>query len=444
MPRIPSYRKRKDRNQALVTLTDAVTKRRRDYWLGEYGTPESRERYHRLIAEWEARGRRLPDPAVIDSPGQSADGGPTVKEIVHEYWSWAKGYYHVKHASGIRSALRLLREHYGETAAAAFGPRKLRLLRETMIRGDTIRGSRRPWSRKYINAQVQRIRHVFKWAAAQELVPVTVYQSLCTLEPLRRGRTSARETEPVEPVPEEMLRKVLPHLSRPVRALVELQLLTGARPGELLGLRPCDIDFDAGPEIWAYRPAEHKNAFRGKERVIYFGPRAQEILRGFLVGRPTHAYLFSPAEADAERRAELHKLRKTPLSCGNRPGTNRKEAPTRSPGSRYTAASYYRAIQYACEKAFPLPEHLRARAGETRKAWERRLTPAQRKQIREWRRAHSFSPYQLRHNAATRLRRQFGLEAAQLALGHASALITDAVYAERDREKVIEIMRRIG
>ncbi len=58
MPRIPSYRKRKDRNQAIVTLTDAVTKRRRGYWLGEYGTPESRERDHRLIAEW-AGWRRL-------------------------------------------------------------------------------------------------------------------------------------------------------------------------------------------------------------------------------------------------------------------------------------------------------------------------------------------------------------------------------------------------
>ena len=61
--RKPRYsRRRNDRNQALVTLTDSVTGRRRDDWLGEYGTPESRERYHRLVAEWEARGRRLPPP----------------------------------------------------------------------------------------------------------------------------------------------------------------------------------------------------------------------------------------------------------------------------------------------------------------------------------------------------------------------------------------------
>jgi integrase len=42
------------------------------------------------------------------------------------------------------------------------------------------------------------------------------------------------------------------------------------------------------------------------------------------------------------------------------------------------------------------------------------------------------------------LRRESGLEVAQLALGHASAQVTDAVYAERDRAKVMDVMRKIG
>lgn len=41
MPKTPTYRKREGRSQALVTLTDSVTKRRRDFWLGEHGTPVS-------------------------------------------------------------------------------------------------------------------------------------------------------------------------------------------------------------------------------------------------------------------------------------------------------------------------------------------------------------------------------------------------------------------
>ena len=60
MPKTPSYRQRKGYDQALVTLTDSVTKKRRDYWLGVFNSQESRERYHRVIAEWEANGRRLP------------------------------------------------------------------------------------------------------------------------------------------------------------------------------------------------------------------------------------------------------------------------------------------------------------------------------------------------------------------------------------------------
>ncbi|MDQ7014250.1 MAG: hypothetical protein Q9O74_10180, partial [Planctomycetota bacterium] len=55
----PAYRQRKGDDQAIVTLTDSVTGKRRDYWLGEFDSPESREVYYRLLAEYEALGRRL-------------------------------------------------------------------------------------------------------------------------------------------------------------------------------------------------------------------------------------------------------------------------------------------------------------------------------------------------------------------------------------------------
>ena len=54
-----------------------------------------------------------------------------------------------------------------------------------------------------------------------------------------------------------------------------------------------------------------------------------------------------------------------------------------------------------------------------------------------------WSPNQLRHSAATEIRRQFGLETAQVALGHAAADITQ-VYAERDLVLAVEVMRKIG
>ena len=45
-----------------------------------------------------------------------------------------------------------------------------------------------------------------------------------------------------------------------------------------------------------------------------------------------------------------------------------------------------------------------------------------------------WHPHQLRHNAATWLRKEFGLDVARVILGHSSPVVTE-VYAEMDREK---------
>jgi integrase len=49
----------------------------------------------------------------------------------------------------------------------------------------------------------------------------------------------------------------------------------------------------------------------------------------------------------------------------------------------------------------------------------------------------------LRHAAATRLRREFGLDVARVVLGHSSPVVTE-IYAEADREKAAAVMRKIG
>lgn len=467
MPKTPSYRQRPGYSQALVTLTDARTKRRRDYWLGEFGSPQSRELYHRLIAEWESNDRRLPETAQHRAPrfGDARDeddgDGPTVREVIGQYWRWANKYYQPNESGTLKVALRLLRQFYGSTLASRFGPKRLRVLRESMICGDaSAERPRKPWSRIYINQQTRRIRQMFRWAASHELIPASVAQALATVEPLKRGRTAAREGKRVRPVDEEMIAAIKPFVSRQVWALVQLQLVTGARSGELLPMRMIDIDTSDPSGVWAYRPIEHKNAFRGKDRVIYLGPAAKRIIEPFMTDRSVDACLFSAAEAEAERRAELHARRRTPLSCGNRPGTNRREQPQHTVGDCYTTPSYYRAIQRACDLAFPHPDPVfrpreivaaPVRNGtkprkrlETAREVDARLSKQQREALDEWRRRHRWHPHRLRHNAGTAIRRAFGLEAAQLVLGHSSAQITDAVYADRDHTKVVEIMKRIG
>jgi integrase len=323
----------------------------------------------------------------------------------------------------------VLRQLYGETPAADFGPNALRTVREAMIRGDAKVDPPRPaWSRQTVNRRVHRVRAIFKWAVAHELLPVSVYQALCTMEGLRRGQSEARETEPVSCAPETAIAAVKAIVSRQVAAMIDLQLLTGMRPGEVVIMRPCDLDM--GGKVWLYRPAHHKTEHHGKARTVYLGPRAQDVVRPFLAGRSVAAPLFSPAEAEADRRARLHEARKTPAGQGNGPGTNRVESPRVRPADQYTVDSYRRAISRACDladraaKAEALAAGVKVDAGS-------RLVPA-------------WHPHQLRHNYATNVRKGHGLEAAAVLLGHSSAVITDAVYAERDQGKAVAIAEMVG
>lgn len=97
-------------------------------------------------------------------------------------------------------------------------------------------------SRGVINQRVGRIKRVFKWAVAEELVPEPVHRALLAVEGLKAGRSAARETDRVEPVPDGHVDAVLPFLSGPLRAMVRAQRLTGMRPGEAALMRGCDLD----------------------------------------------------------------------------------------------------------------------------------------------------------------------------------------------------------
>lgn len=440
----PKYCRHKASNRAFVVLDG------RFIYLGRYGTQDSHDLYDRLIGEWIARGRQTPLKATDQPNGPSAPTSVTISSLISVYWEHAKSYY--VRADGtptheiktLRYALRPLRRLYGPTPAAEFGPLKLKAVRQEMITpsapladGATVR---RGWSRRYINQQISRIKSMFRWATENEMIPPSVHHGLLAVRGLKKGRSDARETEPVKPVENDLVGPVLACVSRHVAAMIQLQRLTGMRSGELVILRACDLQTD-GP-VWTYHPSQHKTQHHGHQRVIHFGPQAQAILQPFLRSDP-QAFLFPPAEAERERLEALHRGRKTPLSQGNVPGSNRRKKPKRVPGERYDVGSYHRAITRGCDHAFPPPPPLVQAVGETREKWRRRLTDAQKEELKRWRKAHCWHPHRLRHTAATELRRRFGIEAARVILGHRSAAITE-VYAEADVRKAAEVMAQVG
>jgi integrase len=127
-------------------------------------------------------------------------------------------------------------------------------------------------ARKTINKQISRIKGMFKWCVAEELVPPSVHQALSCVTGFRKGESGVRETAPIRPVPESVINSTLPHLPAVIADMVRLQRLTGARPGEIVQLRAVDIDRSG--VVWEFRPERHKTEHHDRDRVIFFGPQA--------------------------------------------------------------------------------------------------------------------------------------------------------------------------
>src|SRR5262249_14121149 len=149
------------------------------------------------------------------------------------------------------------------------------------------------------------------------------------------GRTAARETAPVRPVPLDVVEATLPFLNRHLAAMVRVQLLSGARPGEVCKMRA--IDLDTTGAVWLYCPDSHKTAHHGHRRIIALVPKAQGVINPSLP-LDTQAYLFSPRLALEEVRAERRRNRKSKVQPSQQDRRRRK--PRRAPGDRYTTSSY--------------------------------------------------------------------------------------------------------
>jgi integrase len=422
---VPSYRLHKQSGQAVVTLPDRLGNRR-DVLLGKYGTVQSRAEYVRVIAEWEAGGRARPPAAAV------AD--LTINELILAYYTHCEEYYRspdgepTSEVGNVRRALRLLRALYGHTPAAGFDSLALDAVRARMIEDGLCRNR--------VNKDADRIKRMFKWAVAKRMLPVGVYQLLQTVEGLRAGRSTAKETEPVKPVPEAWVEATLPYCRPQVAAMVQLQLLTGMRPGEVTVMRT--IDLDTSGKLWLYRPGSdrgphgrHKNAWRGHGKVIVIGPRAQSVLKPWL-RLNVEEYLFQPRESRAayDRERKRRRKSKVPPSQANR---KPKAKPRRAPRDHYTVSSYDQSVGNAVVAA----NKARACAACKDLAPEARCEACQAAAVPHW------HPNRLRHTKATEIRREAGIDAARAVLGHRSPAITE-VYAELDMDKAAAVMERIG
>lgn len=441
MPRsanyIPSLRVHNPSGQAVVTIDG------RDVYLGRQGSPEAQERYDRVIGEWLQRGRQSAgadaaavvkaDRAVAALTAVTETPPISVNEVCLAYLNWAKTFYvrdgeTTEEFNHVKRCIRVLRGTYGSLPANDFGPLKLKAVRERFIAGDLqydngANRAARPQARPHVNANVMRIKRMFRWATENEMVPASVWHGLQSVAGLRRGKCVAKEGRTVKPVPEMFVEAVLRedttgtpmYVSREVAAVIRLQMLTGARSSELLTLKTGEIDM-SGPE-WSYSPARHKTENHGATRMNWFGKRAQDILRPWLRANLTE-FLFSPRSAmeriwEAKRTARKTRVQPSQLDRKRRVGRQRNWQ------DRYDAGSYRKAILAGIRA---LNRGREADGQEPIPAWH---------------------PHQLRHNHGTMVRRQFGIEVAKAVLGHRDIRAT-AIYAELDSAKAREVAAQVG
>jgi hypothetical protein len=399
--RIPSYRFHKGSGQAVVVLNGTSV------YLGKWQSPESHAEYERAIAAWLAHGRNPPRPQAAAVAAADPANDLRVSELILRFFDHAKQHY--RHADGrptgehdnYRDALRPLRRLFGDTPAREFGPLRLRAVREAMVKDGL--------SRATVNARVHRIRRAFRWAASMELIPAAVAEALGTVAALQRGRCDAPESPGVKPVAWQDVEATLPHLPRPVAAMVEVMRFSNCRAEDVVMMRGCDIH--RAEEVWEYTPASHKNQWREEaaphhRRVVLLGPRCQAVLRPFL-DRPAEDYLFSPQEARAAylaERAKRRKTKRTPSELKRR----RKAHPKRAPQNHYTVSSFQQTVRNICKKLV-LP------------AW---------------------TVLQVRHSRATEIRVQYGLEGAAASLG--DTVEAAAIYAEKNQGLARRIAKEVG
>ena len=347
----------------------------------------------------------------------------TVDQLLDKYLEWTDGQSSPRrdgrtHPDVERlNRLKRFLAPFGEWTVSDFGSEELRAVQMAMVKyryryGK--KGRKKPYTRGGINKTISYVHKAWKWGIGREIVTEAQCQRLREVRPLRPGQTSAKDHRKRAPVTEEEFRKVLGGLTTVVADMLRLIWITAMRPAEARRMRPFDILRD-DKECWVYIPGrdadvvgDHKTAYLQRIRAIPLTSVAQSILKPRIKKFSSTDYVFRPEDAMQEMRDRRTADRQTALSCGNRPGSNRKEHPMIKPGKMYRRGSFCNAVERACERT---------------------EVPV-------------FTPYDLRRTAATRIRAELGKEAAKLLLGHVSTDTTD-IYLLEEVQEAIKVAKQM-
>ncbi|HVA50166.1 MAG TPA: hypothetical protein VNH11_27620 [Pirellulales bacterium] len=320
-------------------------------WADRKGTPEARKKFQdELTRRAAALGPAGPQPAPLTATlTRPASGEPAlVSDLILAYWKqhvlehFRKRGELTSEALNIRTSLKYLRRMFGDLPVALFDQVKLKMYRDMLI-------DERQSCVSTVNERVRQVREMFRWGGENKLVPESVAGALMLVKNLIDGRTRARPSQKVPPVPDDIVDQTLPFLPELAADVLRFIRLTCCRPSEPLALRPRDLMVvsadgrcrrlvDASPsppsppppaadgdgespdilsiarfkagqtgqaaqaqtaptgepdagEVWYFKVEGHKTEHKGLERRLYIGREAQGVLRPYL-DRDADDYCF--------------------------------------------------------------------------------------------------------------------------------------------------------
>jgi len=212
--RVPSFRLHKPSGQAVVTMSG------KDFYLGRYDSADAKQRYLKLLAEWEAANRS----SCFGEPVERL----TMAQVALSYLEYAQDYYGPgsREYVNLKLAVKPLSALYADHSARSFGPAEFKSCRQWWLTNPDR-------TRQYVNKQVKRLLRVIKWAVSEGMMPPESHAACKCVEPLKLGKCRAPESLKVTSVPDGRVQAVLEELSPIVADMVRFQRATGARPGEI-------------------------------------------------------------------------------------------------------------------------------------------------------------------------------------------------------------------
>lgn len=262
---IPTLRHHKSSGQAFIVWDG------KPIYLGHFGTTESVDRFQQTISNIKNYG----------SPVVAQPEKVLLKTVAERYLADLPNNYPKtsKEPNAIRRSVNDLIRWSKDLPAESFTPARFIELRKTWVdEGRCV---------TTIAKRHNYILNLFRWAAVNDLLPASVWHSLQALTKMKPKRSAAKDPKIINAVAWADVEAIRPLVSEKVWDMIQLQWLTGMRSGEILAMSQNAIDDNV------YRPASHKNAWRGHVREIFLGPRARVIANKYSVGKTPNELLFT-------------------------------------------------------------------------------------------------------------------------------------------------------